>query len=145
MRCKLCPYASFAPSAPSTSSSYRLYGSSYAAAVCFVQKLAVRSWSTCLVGPCRAGSVCLDVINQTWSPMFGKHLPVPVVQHCEQCRIIVLSDYRDTFTLELPRGVCLMSKLCSLQICSTSSRRSSRSCSCTPTPQTRSTVKQRRC
>jgi hypothetical protein len=23
---------------------------------------------------CRAGSVCLDVINQTWSPMFGKHL-----------------------------------------------------------------------
>lgn len=21
---------------------------------------------------CRAGSVCLDVINQTWSPMFGK-------------------------------------------------------------------------
>lgn len=22
--------------------------------------------------PCRAGSVCLDVINQTWSPMFGK-------------------------------------------------------------------------
>ncbi len=21
---------------------------------------------------CRAGSVCLDVINQTWSPMFGE-------------------------------------------------------------------------
>ncbi len=23
-------------------------------------------------GFCSAGSVCLDVINQTWSPMFGK-------------------------------------------------------------------------
>jgi Ubiquitin-conjugating enzyme len=23
---------------------------------------------------CRAGSVCLDVINQTWSPMFGEWL-----------------------------------------------------------------------
>jgi len=25
-----------------------------------------------MAGFCSAGSVCLDVINQTWSPMFGK-------------------------------------------------------------------------
>lgn len=31
------------------------------------------SWSSpgSILEPCRAGSVCLDVINQTWSPMFG--------------------------------------------------------------------------
>lgn len=33
----------------------------------------VRTQRTRLTGRllCRAGSVCLDVINQTWSPMFG--------------------------------------------------------------------------
>ena len=29
---------------------------------------------------CRAGSVCLDVINQTWSPMFGEPM-----HNCMQC------------------------------------------------------------
>jgi hypothetical protein len=29
-----------------------------------------------LHSPHRAGSVCLDVINQTWSPMFGEHAPL---------------------------------------------------------------------
>ena len=27
---------------------------------------------------CRAGSVCLDVINQTWSPMFGELLSISI-------------------------------------------------------------------
>jgi ubiquitin-conjugating enzyme E2 H len=34
----------------------------------------VRSSDTCKTSCCRAGSVCLDVINQTWSPMFGTNI-----------------------------------------------------------------------
>lgn len=35
---------------------------------------------TLVCGSLRAGSVCLDVINQTWSPMFGAP-PLPANQH----------------------------------------------------------------
>ena len=50
----------------------------------FFELRAFRSQSTCAFSRfacvCRAGSVCLDVINQTWSPMFGAY---PCLMACK--------------------------------------------------------------
>ena len=34
-----------------------------------------------MAGFCSAGSVCLDVINQTWSPMFGKQSHLAAISY----------------------------------------------------------------
>ena len=56
---------------------------------------------------CRAGSVCLDVINQTWSPMFGKDAamisPAPsfALHECEEG--FVGADLLNIFETFLPQ------------------------------------------
>ena len=58
---------------------------------------------TCAWELCRAGSVCLDVINQTWSPMFGECPPAP---HPDSW-LVMLDHYNTCMALgELP-GNCL--------------------------------------
>lgn len=91
--------------------------------------------SICLLSPSRAGSVCLDVINQTWSPMFGE-LPV--------CTVLAISADASGTPAKCPTfdfdwasttpPCCLSSP--ALQISSTCLRSSSRSCCCTRTLQT---------
>lgn len=53
-----------------------------------------RSWAGCLTDR-RSGSVCLDVINQTWSPMFGAS--------CSLQRADVSAELINIFEIFLPQ------------------------------------------
>lgn len=56
---------------------------------------------------CRAGSVCLDVINQTWSPMFGAFLACNLRLHAQLdhagFRVCLGADLFNVFETFLPQ------------------------------------------
>lgn len=57
----------------------------------------------------RSGSVCLDVINQTWSPMFGMFLPPPPSMFSSAYRPLVQDTFPLAFCISFS---CIMEHWC---------------------------------
>lgn len=94
----------------------------------------------------RAGSVCLDVINQTWSPMFGTLSRPRPAPHAGSKDFLVTTSRGLVSLVPHLTGTCPCPFTPSpAKISSISSRCSSRSSSSTRTPATPSTGKLQQC